>query len=412
MSATCRFCQSSLDWPLVDLGVTPLANHYLTAEEVAADSYPRLPLEVRVCPECLLVQTTENVDPATIFKTDYAYFSSYSDSWLRSAELYAERMIERFGLDERSLVVEIASNDGYLLQYFAKRDVPVLGVEPAGEVADKAISIGVPTEKKFFGRATAQDLAARGHQADLMPANNVLAHVPDIRDFLSGFSTLLKPEGVATFEFPHVLNLIKGVQFDTIYHEHYSYLSLLAVETICAAVGLRVFDVERIPTHGGSLRVFVSRADASWQESAELERVRRLEQDAQLDTKAGYEGFQEQVAAVEVAFQEFLRKQRRAGLRIAAYGAAAKGNTFLNVCGATSDDIEFAVDRNESKQGTFLPGSHIPVLKPDEVFTRKPEILLILPWNLEAEIREQMKGLRDWGGKFAVAFPEARLLDE
>jgi len=308
--------------------------------------------------------------------------------------------------------VEIASNDGYLLQYFAKRGAPVLGVEPAGEVADKAISIGVPTEKKFFGRATAQDLAARGQLADLMPANNVLAHVPDIRDFLSGFSTLLKPEGVATFEFPHVLNLIKGVQFDTIYHEHYSYLSLLAVETICAAVGLRVFDVERIPTHGGSLRVFVSRADASWQEGVELERVRRLEQDARLDTKAGYEGFQEQVAAVEAAFQEFLRKQRRAGLRIAAYGAAAKGNTFLNVCGATSDDIEFAVDRNESKQGKFLPGSHIPVLKPDEVFTRKPDILLILPWNLEAEIREQMKGLRDWGGKFAVAFPEARLLDE
>ena len=402
----CRFCATPLTATLCDLGPTPLANSYLLPQEIAGER--RYPLHARVCPACFLVQVDDSVPPGDIF-SDYAYFSSWSDSWVEHARRYSEVMIERLGLGPTSMVVELASNDGYLLQHFLARDVPVLGVEPAANVAQVARGKGVATEEAFFGSDTARRLVAKGQGADLIVANNVLAHVPDIRDFLAGVALLLKPEGIATFEFPHLLNLIDGVQFDTIYHEHFSYLSLVAVEKIFASVGLKAVDVEQLPTHGGSLRLFAALAGSSRQPAAALETVRGLEHAAQLDRLAGFQGFAARVAAVKTGFAAFLARAKIQGKTVAAYGAAAKGNTFLNVCGANAQDIICVFDRSIAKQGKLLPGSHVPILAPEQLAKIRPDYLVILPWNLADEIMAQNGELGEWGGRFVTAVPEVRL---
>lgn len=406
----CRFCGAPLRHDFVDLGETPLANSYLTREQVAQGLDASFPLRARVCEACFLVQVDAPVSPQAIF-SDYAYFSSYSDSWVAHARRYAETMIGRFGLGPRSLVVEVASNDGYLLQHFVARGVPVLGVEPAANVAEVARAKGIATEVAFFGRDTARALVSRGFAADLTAANNVLAHVPDIGDFVAGFAEILKPEGVSTFEFPHLLNLIRELQFDTIYHEHFSYLSLVAVERVLEACGLRAFDVERLPTHGGSLRLFVCRAGARHAATPRLEEARADERAAGLDRIEGYAGFAEKVQQVKCAFLSFLARAKAEGKTVAAYGAAAKGNTFLNVCGVTGKDIVCVYDRSAAKQGRLLPGSHIPVRAPETIGRTKPDYLVILPWNLRDEIAGQMAEIRDWGGKFVTAIPEIRVFD-
>ena len=406
---SCRFCGAPLTTTFVDLGDTPLANSYLTAEDVAAGRERRYPLRVRVCGACFLVQADEPVHPQAIF-SDYAYFSSYSASWVEHARRYAEAMRARFGLGSRSLAVEVASNDGYLLQHFVAAGIPVLGVEPAANVAATAIAKGVPTEVAFFGRATAGRLAAQGRRADLIVANNVLAHVPDLRDFVGGFAILLQDEGVATFEFPHLLNLIRETQFDTIYHEHFSYLSLTAVETIFAACGLRAFDVEPLPTHGGSLRLYACRIAAAHAESPRLAAMRETERAAGLASLAAYRGFGARVEAAKASFLDFLAAARAEGKRVAAYGAAAKGNTFLNVCGVTAADIGCAFDRSAAKQGKLMPGSHIPILAPERVGEVRPDYLVVLPWNLIDEIRREMAAIAEWGGRFVTAIPQTRVL--
>ena len=357
-----------------------------------------------VCTDCWLAQTTETVPEDQIFDHDYAYLSSYSAGWVAHARRYAEMMAMRFGLGPQSRVVEVASNDGYLLQHFVAMGVPVLGVEPAGHAAEIARGRGIDTRVAFFGAATAAALKAEGIVADLMSANNVLAHVPDIRDFAMGFKTLLAPGGVATFEFPHLANLIEFTQFDTIYHEHYSYLSLTFVETLMAAVGLEVFDVETLPTHGGSLRVFVGHRGAH-PAGAQLEPVRAREQAMQLGNPAGYAGLGAKVAEVTGALRVFLDDAKAAGHLVAAYGAAAKGNTFLNVAGIGPDLVAFVVDRNPEKQNRLLPGSHIPVFDVAELARRKPDYVLILPWNLSDEIRREQAGIVAWGGRFVQALP-------
>ena len=406
----CRFCKTPLVHTFLDLGRQPLANSYLTAEQLAAGSEAAYPLHVRVCHQCFLVQADDAVPADAIFDGDYAYFSSYSTSWVAHAKAYAAAMTKRFGLGPDSLVVEVASNDGYLLKHFVDMHIPVLGVEPTANTAQAAIAAGVPTEVLFFGVETGRMLAARGDGADLMAANNVLAHVPDIGDFVAGFREVLKDEGVLTFEFPHLLNLIQKVQFDTIYHEHFSYLSLLAVEQVLRANGLRPFDVERLSTHGGSLRLFCCHMGASHAETAALAALREEEHAAGLDRIESYAGFAPRVEAVRASFRAFLAAEKAAGRRIAAYGAAAKGNTFLNYCGTTVADIEVVFDASAAKQGRFLPGSHLPILAPDDVRGVRPDDLVILPWNLQDEIIGQMAFIRDWGGRFVTASPETRVI--
>jgi len=405
----CRFCKTPLVDTFLDLGRQPLANSYLSAEQLAAGTEQAYPLHVRVCRKCFLVQADDAVPADAIFDDGYAYFSSYSTSWVEHAKRYAAAMTERFGLGPQSLVVEVASNDGYLLQHFVAAGVPVLGVEPTANTAEAAVARGVPTEVAFFGRATGKALAARG-KADLMAANNVLAHVPDIGDFVAGFPELLKPQGVLTFEFPHLLNLIEKVQFDTIYHEHYSYLSLLAVEQVLRANGLKPFDVELLTTHGGSLRLFCAHMDSDHRETAALATLREREATAGLGRVETYAGFAPRVEAVRDSFRAFLAAEKKAGRRIAAYGAAAKGNTFLNYCGTTTADIEVVFDASAAKQGRFLPGSHLPILAPADVDAVKPDDLVILPWNLKDEIMGQMARIRDWGGRFVTASPETKVL--
>ncbi|MFI4966568.1 MAG: methyltransferase domain-containing protein [Caulobacterales bacterium] len=406
----CRFCRTSLAHTFLDLGRQPLANSYLTAEQLAAGTEAAYPLHVRVCHKCFLVQADDAVPADAIFDDAYAYFSSYSTSWVAHAKTYAVAMAERFGLGPESLVVEVASNDGYLLQHFVAMDVPVLGVEPTANTARAAMARGVRTEVAFFGEQTGGRLAARGDRADLMAANNVLAHVPDIAGFVAGFREVLKAEGVVTFEFPHLLNLIEKVQFDTIYHEHFSYLSLLAVEQVLRANGLRPFDIERLSTHGGSLRVFCCHMGSGHEEAAALQALRDEEQAAGLGRIESYAGFAPRVEAVRDSFRAFLAAEKAAGRRIAAYGAAAKGNTFLNYCRTTTNDIEAVFDASAAKQGRFLPGSHLPVLPPAAVREVRPDDLVILPWNLQAEIMGQMGFIRDWGGRFVTASPETRVL--
>ncbi len=346
-------CGAQLTRSFVDLGSTPLANSYLTAEQLAHGDERSYRLHARVCDACLLVQVDEAIPAAAIFSADYAYFSSISSTWVAHARRYAEAMIQRFGLGPQSLVMEVASNDGYLLQHFRARNVPVLGIEPAASVAAAAVRIGLPTEVTFFNADTAKSIAARHGRADLIAANNVLAHVPDLPGFVAGFSEMLRPEGVATFEFPHLLNLIRLVQFDTIYHEHYSYFSLLVVERVLASAGLRVFDVEQLPTHGGSLRVFACRAGAAHSEKAGLAQIRALETEADLDRPDAYDTMAPKVAAVVGAFQKFVAGRKKTGRRLAAYGAAAKGNTFLNACGITASDIKVRGRPQRREAGTL-----------------------------------------------------------
>jgi 2-polyprenyl-3-methyl-5-hydroxy-6-metoxy-1,4-benzoquinol methylase len=408
--ATCRFCAAPLTLSLVDLGATPLANSYLPTNDPAAlTDERRYPLHVMVCESCWLAQTTETPPADVIFSHDYAYLSSWSAGWVDHARRYADAMTDRFGLGPQSKVVEIASNDGYLLQHFVAKGIPVLGVEPAGHAASLAKAKGVPTKVEFFHQASATRLRAEGNGADLMAANNVLAHVPDIRAFAAGFKALLKPQGIATFEFPHLARLLTQVQFDTIYHEHYSYLSLTFVQRLLEEVGLQVFDIERLPTHGGSLRVFTGHPGAH-PVSASVAEVQAEEDALHLNATTGYTGMAAKVDRILADFRAFLASARAAGKIVAGYGAAAKGNTFLNVAGiGPQDGIAFVVDRNPSKQNTLLPGSHIAVLSPDEIVTRRPDYLVILPWNIAPEVMEQEARIRDWGGRFVTAIPDLNI---
>ena len=407
---TCRFCKTPLIHTFLDLGRQPLANSYLTAEQLAAGTEASYPLHVRVCHQCFLVQADDAVPADAIFDDAYAYFSSYSTSWVAHARRYALAMTERFGLEPQSMVVEVASNDGYLLKHFVEMGISVLGVEPTANTAQAARAIGVPTEVAFFGEATARDLAARGVRADLMAANNVLAHVPDIADFVAGFREVLKAEGVLTFEFPHLLNLIDKVQFDTIYHEHFSYLSLLAVEQVLRAKDLRPFDVERLSTHGGSLRLFCCHEASGHAETEALRALRAEEAAAGLGRVETYAGFAPRVEAVRASFRAFLAAEKAAGRRVCAYGAAAKGNTFLNYCGTTTADMAVVFDASAAKQGRFLPGSHLPVRSPDAIADVRPDDLVILPWNLKDEIIGQTAFIRDWGGRFVTASPTTTVI--
>ena len=400
----CRFCRAPLTRTFVNLGQQPLANSYLELSSLCGEE-PRFPLHAKVCGECLLVQVDHDVPADAIFNDHYAYFSSYSTSWVEHARRYAEMMMARHDLGPASLVVEIASNDGYLLQHFVAKGVPVLGIEPAANCAAAAEQRGVQTEVSFFNAATARKLTEQGRRADAMAANNVLAHVPDLNEFVSGFPILLAPEGVLTIEFPHLLNLINLVQFDTIYHEHYSYLSLIAVERILGRHGMRVFDVERLQTHGGSLRVFVCHANAAHADSVGLVQVRDAEAAAGLTSVEGYSGFAAKVAQVRAEVLAFLRDAKAQGHRVAAYGAAAKGNTLLNYCGVGPALIEVVFDKSPHKQGRLLPGSHIPVRPVEEIALVKPDVLLILPWNLTNEIMAEQAQVRGWGGVFATAIP-------
>jgi SAM-dependent methyltransferase len=406
---TCRFCGAPVTLTFADLGSMPLANSFITREDLTAGHERSHPLHARVCDQCLLVQVDDPVAAEDIFGADYAYLSSYSDSWVAHCRRYAEMMIERLKLDRSSLVIEVASNDGYMLRHFVERGVPVLGIEPAANCAQAARKVGVPTEVMFFSERTASEIAARGLRADLMIANNVLAHVPRIRDFVAGFPLLLKPNGTLTFEFPHLLNLIQLTQFDTIYHEHFSYLSLLVVERVLHSVGMRAYDVEELPTHGGSLRVFCCHQDASHAEGEGLGRVRRKEIAAGLDRIEGYTGFPQRIEAVTKAFLAFLAEAKAAGKRVAAYGAAAKGNTFLNVCKVGTDDIVCVFDRSREKQGRLLPGSHIPVLAPEAIREVRPDYVVILPWNIADELTQAFACIRDWGGKFVIAIPQMKI---
>ncbi|HZG29269.1 MAG TPA: class I SAM-dependent methyltransferase [Ensifer sp.] len=401
----CRHCGSTHFSPFLDLGTAPPSNSYLAEGDLAK---PELwyPLVVRVCRDCLLVQTEDFAGRETFFSESYAYFSSFSQSWLSHAERYVEDMAMRFGLGPQSHVVEIAANDGYLLQYVKARGIACLGVEPTKSTATAARAKGIDIVEEFFGQALADRLLAEGKQADLMAANNVLAHVPDINDFVSGFARLLKPDGVATFEFPHILNMIAENQFDTAYHEHFSYLSLMAVERIMAANGLRVFDVEKTPWHGGSLRVFVCRdASATHALNANVKTVLDAERAAGLDRAETYASMQDGALQVRDAFLEFLIDARRKGLRVAAYGAAAKGNTLLNFSGVKSDLIAAVADKNPAKQGQYMPGSRIRIVDEQALMALRPERVVILPWNLRDEIMRQLSSIRDWGGKFVTAIP-------
>lgn len=409
MTNFCRHCGSALRDTFVNLGVSPLANSFIPAEDdVQMERF--YPLHAFVCADCKLVQLQEFEAPQAIFR-DYLYFSSYSPSWLAHCERYAEEMIGRLALGEHSQVVEIASNDGYLLQYFTRRGIPVLGIEPAENVATVARAKGIPTEAVFFGSTTAARVREEGHAADLIVANNVLAHVPDINDFIQGIALLLKPGGLATFEFPHLLRLMEFGQFDTIYHEHFSYISLLSAERIFSAQGLQAVDVEELPTHGGSLRLYVRAARGALPRPTErLLTVRQAEAAAGLHEVSTYRAFAARPFATKCALLEFLIGAKRMGCRVAGYGAPAKGNTLLNYCGIGSEFIDFTVDRNPHKQNHLLPGSHIAIRDPQVIFEAKPNFVLILPWNLREEIIAQMRDIRRWGGRFVVAIPELEII--
>ena len=405
----CRFCSAPLVLSFADLGMSPLSNAYLKPEQL--HRMERFyPLHAWVCGSCFLVQLEQFETPENIF-SDYAYFSSYSDSWLEHVASYTETMVGRFGINAASHVVEIASNDGYLLQYFVKRGIPVLGIEPAANVARVAEEKGIPTLVKFFGTETATALAASGKQADLLLGNNVLAHVPDLNDFVSGMAILLKPQGVITMEFPHLLRLMVQNQFDTIYHEHFSYFSFLTVEKVFAAHGITLFDVEQIPTHGGSLRIFGRHtADGSKPVSPRVAALRQAELNAGLDQADTYAAFAEQIKAIKRALLRFLIDAKEQGKTVVGYGAPAKGNTMLNYCGVRTDLIDYTVDRSPHKQGMFLPGIHIPIFHPDKIAETRPDYVLILPWNLKDEIVAQMAHIRVWGGKFVVPIPKVEVV--
>lgn len=404
----CRFCGAGLERTFVDLGMSPLCETYPAAADFnRGEVY--YPLHVFVCGQCFLVQLEEYESPEEIFG-DYPYFSSYSDSWLKHAERYCEKMVERLELNERKFVVEVASNDGYLLQYFVRRHVPVLGIEPAANVAEVAVEKGVPTLVQFFGAKLAAGLAAEGRRADLVLGNNVLAQVPDLNDFVEGLKILLKPEGVLTLEFPHLLRLIERNEFDTIYHEHFSYFSLLTTVRILEAHGLKVFDVEELASHGGSLRVYACRIEGQAHKiEAAVRRVIAEEEHAGLASLEGYSAFRNQVKKTKLALVDFLVTAAREGKRVAGYGAPGKSATLLHYCGIGKDLIEYTVDRSPYKQGRFLPGTHIPIHPPDRIYETKPDYVVILPWNLKDEIMKQLQPIREWGGRFVVPIPEVAI---
>jgi SAM-dependent methyltransferase len=400
----CRFCGKDLQFTFADLGVSPLANSYLREDQLSKME-PFYALHAYVCENCLLVQLPAMETSENIFG-DYAYFSSYSDSWLKHAETYTDLMIERFGFDQNSHVMEIASNDGYLLQYFERRGVPILGIEPARNVAKVAIEKGIPTLVKFFGTQTATELAGEGKLADLIIGNNVLAHVPDLNDFVAGMKTALKPRGIITMEFPHLMRLMAENQFDTIYHEHFSYFSFLAVRRVFAEHGLEMFDVEQIPTHGGSLRIYARhREDSSRPVGDRVGALLDAEKAAGYDRLDYYRDFDEAVKETKRNILDFMLAAKRAGKSIAGYGAPAKGNTLLNYTGIRTDFIDYTVDRSPHKQGLYLPGTRIPILHPDVIGKTKPDYLVILPWNLKDEIMEQMAHIREWNGRFVTLIP-------
>lgn len=409
---TCRFCKTTLEHTFIDLGVSPVSNDYLKPEQLLGGEM-FYPLKTYVCPECYLVQLPEHKSAADIFNQEYAYFSSYSTSWVEHARRYVESMMDRFPFGGDSLVVELASNDGYLLQHFKASGVPVLGVEPSGSVAKVAEEErGIPSVVKFFGVQTAEELKAEGKDADLILGNNVLAHVPDINDFVGGMKILLKDSGIVTMEFPHLLQLMEQNQFDTIYHEHFSYLSLTAVNRIFAYHGLRLFDVEEIPTHGGSLRIFARHEENT--ALAVTERITELlgrEEAKGLKDMAHYTCFQDNVDTAKRDLLDFLIRAAREGKTVVGYGAPAKGNTLLNYCGIRTDLLAYTVDRSPYKQDKFLPGTRIPIHAPEKIDETKPDYVLILPWNLEKEITEQLSGIREWGGKFIVPIPRVRVID-
>jgi SAM-dependent methyltransferase len=405
----CRFCSAPLGHTFVDLGMSPLCESYVPGERLGAME-PFYPLHVRVCEQCLLVQLEELVAPEEIF-TEYAYFSSYSDSWVAHAGDYVESVVERFGLGAHSQVVELASNDGYLLQHVVERGIPALGVEPAANVAEAARERGIETVVEFFGRELASRLVADGHRADLLVANNVFAHVPDLNDFAAGMRRVLAPEGVVTIEFPHLERLMEGNQFDTIYHEHYSYFSFLTAQNVLRSHGLEVFDVEELPTHGGSLRVYAQREEGiSHPVGARVAELADRERELHLDRLDGYSGFAPRVTETKWRLLEFLIDCRRDGKRVAGYGAPGKGNTLLNYCGIRADLLEFTVDRNPYKQGQFLPGTRIPIHHPEALEEARPDFILILPWNLSEEIVAQLSHARDWDAQFVVPIPEVRVI--
>jgi len=404
----CRHCGGQDFWPFLDLATAPPSNSYVSA---AALSAPELwyPLVIRTCAACLLTQTEDFADRETFFSDTYAYFSSFSTSWVNHAKTYVETMATRYGLSDQSRVIEIAANDGYLLQFVKARGIQCLGVEPTTSTADAARGKGIEIVEDFFGVALAEELVAQGWQADLTAANNVLAHVPDINDFVAGFAVLLKPEGVATFEFPHLVNMVAESQFDTAYHEHYSYLSLTAVDRIFAANGLTVFDVETTPWHGGSLRVFAARADPKTRlRQPSVAAMLEAERQAGIGERGYYAGFQAAALQVRNDFVAYLIDCQRKGLKVAAYGAAAKGNTLLNFAGIKPDLVAFVVDKNPAKQGLFLPGSRIPIADEQRLKSEKPDRVVILPWNIQTEIMSQLSYISDWGGKFVTAIPRLR----
>jgi len=401
----CRHCRAEVTLPFIDLGTAPPSNAYLTAAALAApETY--YPLRVRTCANCWLVQTEDYAGRGELFASDYAYFSSYSTSWLEHARRYVEAMSARFGLGRDSQVIEVAANDGYLLQFVQARGIPCLGIEPTASTARAARARGLEVLEEFFGAALGERLARDGRAADLAVANNVLAHVPDINDFVAGFARVLKPAGVVTFEFPYLVRLVGECQFDTIYHEHYSYLSLTAVVRILGAAGLQVFDVEELATHGGSLRVFAQRADAGRRAAAPaVAALLGTEAASGVASEGYYRGFQARAEAIKDAFLRFLLDARRDGRRVGAYGAAAKGNTLLNFAGVRADLLPWVVDRNPAKQGQFLPGSRIPIVDEQRLKRERPDEVVILPWNLRAEITAQLAYIREWGGRLVTAVP-------
>lgn len=405
---TCRFCGSPLQITFCDLGMSPLSNAFVKPSQ-SHQGEVFYPLHAFVCERCFLVQLEQFETPEQIFR-DYVYFSSYSESWLDHCRHYAEAMGAALGLGPQSFVIEVASNDGYLLQFFQKAGIPVLGIEPARNVAAAAEEKGIPTLSEFFGHALAGRLVEDGRNADLVIANNVLAHVPDLNDFVSGLRRVLKPDGLLTLEFPHLLRLIKEHQFDTIYHEHLSYFSFAAATRLLAQHGLAIHDVEELPTHGGSLRVHAGRAEAGRPPNARVAALLAGESHARLDDLDVYKSFSEKVKRTKSALLEFLIDAKRAAKRIVGYGAPAKGNTLLNYCGIRTDFLDYTVDRSPHKQGLLLPGTRIPVFGPEKILETRPDYVLILPWNLKDEICDQMSGIRGWGGKFVVPIPEVAVI--
>lgn len=406
----CRFCKTALEDVFIDLVNSPASNSFLTKAQLnEPETY--FPLKVFTCPSCFLVQLDEYQSSAEHFSNDYVYFSSYSTSWLAHASRYTDAMTDRFGLNGQSQVMEIASNDGYLLQYFLEKKIPVLGIEPTKNTAAVAVSKGIETMTEFFGVAFAEKLAATGRKADLLLGNNVLAHVPDINDFVGGMKKLLKPAGVITMEFPHLYQLVANNQFDTVYHEHFSYLSFYTVQQVFAAAGLTLFDVEELPTHGGSLRIFGKHTeDTTHALSPRVEAMLQKEQAAGMREMPYYQSFQQEAEKIKLDLLGFLVEQKRAGKKVAAYGAAAKGNTLLNFCGVKADLIDFVVDANPHKQDKFLPASHIPVVNEQYLKDQQPDFVIILPWNLKEEITQQLSYIRNWNGKFLVAIPSIKIL--